>query len=176
LNLFVKRRRRRKPLSHSLSFLAQPTSLFPSFPSFPAAQNLLAGPFFSSPGPTRRPVFPLYSPIGATPSPSPLSAARGPPVGGLLLPPVRAGLQLKESSPSTRRRPAVLARTPRSPAPPLFKALHPPEPYRIEPPPSSLRTALAAAAAIVGLAWSSVTPPFPPLPVDFKPPRSFAPR
>ena len=114
--------------------------------------------------------------IGATPSPSPLSAARGPPVGGLLLPPVRAGLQLKESGPSTRRRPAVLARTPRSPAPPLFKVLHPPEPYRIEPPPSSLRTTLAAAAAIVGLAWSSVTPPFPPLPVDFKPPRSFAPR
>ena len=59
---------------------------------------------------------------------------------------------------------------------PYLRRCTPPEPYRIEPPPSSLRTTLAAAAAIVGLAWSSVTPPFPPLPVDFKPPRSFAPR
>ena len=52
LNLFVEKKR--KPLSPSLSFLAQPTSLFLSFPSFPAAQT---PPLAQLPllGPTRAP-------------------------------------------------------------------------------------------------------------------------
>ena len=109
--------------SHSLGFQPirpTPPSLSFSFFFFPPAAQGAPSAHFPLPGPN------CSSACFATPSPSPLSAERGPPVGGLLLPPVRAGLQLKESSPSTRRRPAVLARTPRSPAPPLFKALHPP--------------------------------------------------
>ena len=145
---------------------AQPL-LFPS---------LFRGPNFLHRRPTS--LFPAQTAArpASPPLPPLLSLPRGArPSGGFSFLPSERDSNSRSPA-QARRRPAVLARTPRSPAPPLFKALHPPEPYRIEPPPSSLRTTLAAAAAIVGLAWSSVTPPFPPLPVDFKPPRSFAPR
>ena len=93
----------------------QPSPSFPSFP-FPFSPLFSARPSF---------LF-LFSRPSPTPA-SPLSPGRqeGPARRARLLPPVRAGLQLKESGPNTRRRPAAWPARQGRPAAPINSARDP---------------------------------------------------
>ena len=115
----------------------------------------------------------FLSPSPVRPSAPSLTVVRGPPVRAFSYP--GPGTDSTESG-RTPRRCGLLGLHAKGRRPPLYKQRRAPkEPYRD----TAVVAALAkpSAAAIDELELGvAVAPPFLPLPIDFKPPRSFTPR
>ena len=171
LNLFEVFCKKKKNFLFSLPLFllsAQQAQLHPSLSLslfIPAAQKLHTGPFHFLSWPSSRTPAQLTSPS--------LSDPWGPLVGGVSYP--GSGTDSAESGRTPRSR-GLLGPHAKGRCPPLYKAPHPP----LEPYPAAAAFFCApnpSTAAIDELELGVATAlPFPPLPVDFKPPRSFAPR
>ena len=149
---FAKRKNRKtrfQPKPAQLSFSS----------SFPRPKSPTAGPV------------PLPRPRSVPPLPPILCLPHGARPSGLLLPPVRAGLQLKESGPNKRRRPAAWPARQGASSPPYISAADPSVPpgtlpsrrrcpvrETLAPPPLTSWSSEAPCCTIVPLLFSTFTP------------------